>query len=248
MAVPIEADDIESFTPASLTNLPAPPVFKLRPATGREWRTYQYIMRSEGLTYHGTEDIRGEMLRAVDALYTQSEAAAVTARLRAYWALVDQKGEPEEAEAAAVDDLVARLTRAWPALSRAGADNMRFLEESMSIAVSMFVAGWSCLDLVYRREEGRVPLQLIDDLEEKLKEIEAQAIADKVKGVAKPGVAFIELCNAAHSRLSLTREEEKNSSSPPSTPAGRSGSKTRQSPRAASSSKASASSGQAPAA
>jgi hypothetical protein len=246
MTIPAEASEIEDFTPASLANLPSPPVFKLRPATGREWRKYQYIMRAEGLTYHSKDDIRSEMLRALASLYSEEQAGEATARLRSFWALVDQNGEPAPAEAAGVDDLVARLTREWPPLARIGADNIRFVEESMSIAVSMFVVGWSGLDLPYRREDGRMPLSLVDELEDKLKSIEQAALVDKVEGVTRPGVAFAELCNAAHSRLHLTEDEVKNSSSPPSTPPGRSGSKTKRSRRAASSSKASASSGPAP--
>jgi hypothetical protein len=242
MTVPAEASEIEDFTPPSLLNLPSPPVFKLRPATGREWRKYQYVMRAEGLTYHSKEDIRAEMLRALAALYSPDDCASATARLRSYWALLDQSGTPAEADIAAVDDLVARLTREWPPLARAGADNMRFLEESMSIAVSMFVVGWTGLDLSYRRNDGRVPLDLIDELEDALQALERQAKADKVEGVGRPGTAWVELCNAAHARLSLTKEEEKKSSSPPSAPPVRSGSRTTRSRRAASSSKTSASS------
>ncbi|HYC81500.1 MAG TPA: hypothetical protein VEB65_06920 [Solirubrobacterales bacterium] len=248
MTVPAEASEIEDFTPPSLLNLPSPPVFKLRPATGREWRKYQYIMRAEGLTYHSTDDIRAEMLRALEALYSPDDCTAAMARLRSLWALVDQKGQPDEAEAIAVHDLLGRLTREWSPLARAGADNMRFLEEASSIAVSMFLVGWTGLDLSYRRTDGRVPLDLIDELEDALQRLERQAVEDKVEGVGKPGTAFDELCSAAHSRLSLTREEEKNSSSPPSIPSGRNGSKTRPSRRAGSSSKTSASSDQAPAA
>jgi hypothetical protein len=107
----------------------------------------------------------------------------------------------------------------------------------------MFLVGWSGFDLGYRREDGRVPLALIDDLEDKLQEIETQAIADKVEGVIRPGIAFLEISNAAYRRLHLTGDEEKNSSSPPSSPSTPSGSTTRRSRKTAgASSKASASS------
>lgn len=250
--IPVESSEIEAWQPPSLANLPAPPVFKLRAASGREMRKYQYVMQVEGLEYHSMDAIRGEVLVALKALYTPDLFEASAARLRSFWALLDQnakaanggKVEPDPAEEEAVNDLVERLTREWRPLARMGADNMRFVEESLRIAVSMFLVGWSGLDLAYRREDGRVPLGLIDELEEKLQAIERQAKADQVEGVGRPGMAFIELCNAAQKRLRLTEDEEKKSSSPPSSPPGRSGSKRKSSRKtAAASSRASASSG-----
>lgn len=241
--IPTESSDIEEFVPPSLANLAAPPVFKLRPANGREFRKYQYVMRAEGLDYHTRDDFRAEMVRALGKLYSPEQAQEAEGRLRSIWEMVDQKVDPDPVEAEALDDLVARLTREWRPLATMGADNMRFQEESLRVAISMFLVGWSSFDLGYRREDGRVPLGLIDDLEDKLQGLEKKAIEDKVEGVLTPGIAFLELSNAAYRRLHLTGDEKKNSSSPPSSPPTRSGSTKRRSRKTAgASSKASASS------
>jgi hypothetical protein len=241
MGIPVEASEIEDFTPSSLANLAAPPVFRLRAAGRREFRKYQHILQSEGLEFHDREDLRAEVLRALKSLYSPDIYEANAARLRAHWALIDQKGEPEAAETDAVDELTERLTREWRPLSRMGADNVRFIEESLRVALSMFLVGWSGVEVSYRREDGRVPLEVIDDLEDWLVKTEKQAKKDKVEGVIKPGVAFVEICNAASTRLHVTKDEEKNSSSPPSTTPDQSGSGKTPS-RKGSKSKASASS------
>ena len=101
MTVPAEASEVEDFTPASLANLPAPPVFLLRAASGRDWRRYQYTLRAEGLEYHGSEAFRDEALRALRALWSDGDYEANAARLRAYWTLIDQGGEPEPADVSA---------------------------------------------------------------------------------------------------------------------------------------------------
>ncbi|HEY0148659.1 MAG TPA: hypothetical protein VGB70_06605 [Allosphingosinicella sp.] len=199
--------ELEAFTPPTLTELPDPPIFLLRPADGRgrEWRTYQHLLRSEGLRFHSAPTIRAEVIRAVEALYDAEQAADVTKRLQAAWALTDKGEEVEPAEAAAIDDLVERLTREWRPLSAAGADNMRFQDDALRIALSMFLMGWRGIDLPYRRVDGRAPLELLDQLETKLEEIDAA------------GLAFAELTTAAYRRLRL--EEEQAAAEPTMKPA-----------------------------
>jgi hypothetical protein len=238
-----EKGELETFVPESLTNLAEPPAFRLRPATGREMRTYRRIMQVEGLIYHGKEEMREEMLRALRALYDPATFETSAGRLRSYWALLDQDGKPAAEDEADVSELVGRVTREWRPLRQLAVDNDEFGERSLEIAVSMFLAGWSGIDLAYRMEEGRTPLDLIEKLREKLVEIEEKAVADKVEG-AFPGLAFMQLCLAAQRHLGLQQDEEKNSDSPPSIPRGRNGSTKRRSGKTgASKSKASASSG-----
>lgn len=246
--IPVEADELQEFVPTVLANLPAPPVFLLRSASGREWRKYQYIMRAEGLEFHSKDAFRAETLKALQELWSPADFEAHSARLRAHWALLDQKGEPDEKEEAAINDLMGRLVREWRPLAVMAADNMRFGEESLGIAASMFVVGWRNVDVPYRRDAGRVPLELLDQVETWLTTTEKKAAEDKIDGVLEPGMAFLQLCNAAYGRLHLTGQEEKNSSSPPHSPPSRNGSTRRRSTRTAGArSKASASSAPAPA-
>jgi hypothetical protein len=242
MTIAVEAGELEQFVPESLRNLAAPPVFTLRPASGRDWRRYQKLLRSEGLAYHDQAEFRRAALEALKSLWSPEVYETEAARLQSYWELLEQGGEPDPDTNAAVTDLIERLSRADKKLSRLAADNGEFLEESMRIAASMFVVGWTGLDAPYSREEGMVPLETLDVVEQKLFDAEKKAMEDKVVGVAVTGVAWLQLCNACQSRLRVTQDEEKNSSSPPPPPSDRSGSKTRRSRKAASSSKASASS------
>jgi hypothetical protein len=209
MTIAAECSEITKFTPSVLANIAVPPVFRLRPASGREARKYNHILRSEGLKYHQVDDFREETLKALKQLWSAEDYEENAARLQAYWNLVDQNGTPDDAEKTAVDELTERLADVWRPLAKMAADNMEFVEEAQKIALAMFLVGWSGVDLGYSREAGRVPLERL------LGAMEEQAIADKVEGVERPGIAFLQLCNAASARLYLTRDEEKNSSSPP---------------------------------
>lgn len=238
-----EKGDAERFTPASLVNLSEPPVFTLRPATGREMRDYRRQMQLEGLAFHGKEELRDELLRAIRNLYSPDLFTAYEGRLRSYWALMDQKGALDPAETEAISDLSVRVSRVWRPYREMLVDNEEFRERSLLIAVSMFLTGWSGVDLSYRREAGCTPVELVETLAQKLKEIEEQAAKDKVEGVV-PGLGFLQLCLAAQRHLGLQVDEEKNSDTPPSSPSDLNGSTTLQSaPTAAAPSKASASSG-----
>lgn len=245
--IPVEASEMEAFTPPALANLPTPPEFLLRPATERELRQYQYAVRCEGLQHHDKETLRAEMLRALEALWLPEAFETNAARLRSYWALTDQGGEPDPAETEAVERLAGDVTRAWRPLAVMLADNMRFAEETLRIVASMFVSGWNHVAVPYGREAGRVPLARIDALDDWLRQTETDARQNGIEGVAQPGTAFIQLCNACYRRMGLTKDQEKNSSSPPSSPPAPTCSTTRSSRRTAgASSKASASSSSSP--
>lgn len=199
---------IELFTPPSLAHLLEPPTFSLRAAKDREYRRYQHILREEGLHYPSDEEIRGEVRRAVAALYTPEQASAALARLEAFWSAADKGEPPAPGESAAVQDLNERLAEAWPRLARLGAARVQFEREASNIAVALFVVGWSGVPVPFRlgdpfgRDLGRVPLAVVDDLEEALHSLQAQSSSDGGGATAAPrGLAFAELCNAAFARL-----------------------------------------------
>lgn len=244
MAAPASIDEIEDFTPACLANVPVPPVFKLRPAGGREIRKYEFLLGAAGLRGYQPADFRDEIRRALPNLYDPEQAARSREKMEAYWALSDQTGgKVDPKEEADVNEFVRRAMSAWPPLARMAAEAKRYGDESARIAASMFIVGWTGLDLEYRREDAVVPLELIDEIEFKLNEIEQEAIRAKVKDVVLPGVAFSQLVVACVTRLFLTKAEEKNSSSPPSSTQSRPGSTKKPSKQTAgASSKASASS------
>jgi hypothetical protein len=233
MAVPVEASEIERFTPDSLRNLPAPPVFLLRPATGREWRQYQHALTAEGLMWHSKESYRAEALKGLEQLWSPDAFATGADRLKQHWLLIDQKQPVPPAEQAAVDELSERLARAWPPLSMMLADNERFTAESLKVALSMFLVGWESFDLPYAREAGRVPLPRIDAVETKLSNVAKEALAGNIEGVGAQALPFLQLCVAASAKMNLTEAEEKNSESPPLSSGNRNGSRTTSKTKAA---------------
>ncbi len=252
MSIPVTASELEPFTPSSLASIAAPPVFTLRPATGRTLREYRSALRREGLVYHAPEEIRAEIRLALAALWTPELYAAHVGRLEAVWAAEDRNENLPEDQRIALDreevrqiaDLLDRVQREWPALRGMTADNVQFMEDSLKVAAAMFVAGWSNVDVAYVREAGRVPLETLDQVEGALDAAEEKAIADGVKEAGPVGRAFMELCGAVSQRLNLTRGEEKNSPSPSPSSSDPNGSMTTPSARtAARGSKASASSG-----
>ena len=245
-SAPASCDELERFTPAVLANVPAPPVFLLRPASGRELRQFEYRLMAEGLETHGADQFRAEMLKALQALWSPADFEPNAARLRSYWELLDQGGNPDPAESEHVSELTGRLIRAHRPLSKMAADNKRFADESGRIAISKFTVGWEGLDVSYTRESGAVPLERIDEVELALAGIEKKAKENRVEGVGEVGTAFMQLCTAAYLRLMLTKDQEKNSPSPPLSAAAPNGStKRRSKPTGAARSKAPASSGSA---
>lgn len=177
----------EPWTPPSFRDLPAPPVFQLRPP---RWgsRDLRYETIAAGLHFHDDAAIRAEAVRGLRALWGAEEAEPNIARVEALWAAMDRGEELAPDDAAALDDLSGRLRRAWPALNRMAADNAAFWDGVPSIAVSLVTAGWSgqILQLPYRRDGRFVPLDLVEQVAKALARIEEEA------GL-QHRVAFVEL-------------------------------------------------------
>ena len=232
MAVPLTADEMENFTPPSLANLPSPPVFILKTASQRAWIAFQdaladYPGLDRPLIFHSQDVMRAEMLRGFDTLYVGEAVAAAKVRLRETWQLLDMAEQADDPEAveqpspaalAEMAELAAGITKEWSPLRKMAADNLRWSRDAPRIAVGMFVAGWSGIDLPYEREEGVVSLVHIDKLAEVMGVIEAESRAANIVGVGANGAAFRELSNEAFGRLNLTETERKNSSSPSPSP------------------------------
>lgn len=244
MAVPASADELERFTPRSLANLPVPPVFLLRPASEEDFRDYQYLLIERGCRSYTVDDFRAEALKAVEHLYDAESAATAREKMESHWALLDQGGKPDPVEAEHFRVFEERLVDNWEMLAIMRSRAAKSLEEANRAAACMFIMGWSGLSTPYSREMGAVPPTKIAALQRELIELEERGAADKTEGVAKPGTAFMELCAAAFMRMAVSRDEEKNSSSPPSSARTRNGSTRKPSRRTgARKSKASASSG-----
>ncbi len=220
--IPLSRDEIEHFTPDSLANVAPKPTIRMRPASPRDERTIASACRIEGLTHHNAEAIRAEQLRALRAMWSPEIFETESARLRGAWDSLDQGVAIPDDEAQALSELSLELHRHWRPLRQMHDDNEVFERDFPRLALCIFIAGWSNIDVPYKRVSGQVPLETIDLLLREVEAIEARAIADKIDG-ASPGVAVPQVNIKALQHVALTQGERGNSSSPspsPSTPSG----------------------------
>jgi hypothetical protein len=228
----VTKDEIASFTPASLANLESPPVFRFRPSTKRDGRAFERALIVEGLMLHDKDALRGAYVTALREAFDEEAAEAAAAQFRELWAKVDQDIEADPDEVAAAQGLLDRLARNDRALRTMMADNTRFMADAPKLAIGMLLVGWSGLPQPFRRSEGVVALEDIDEVQGALRKIEDAGIAANVEGVSA-GLSFIELCNHALDLLNLSKDEEGKSQSPSPSPAIPNGSKMKKSPTVA---------------
>lgn len=213
MAIPLSHDEVDDFSPASLKNVQPQPTFRLRPATVRDHRRFLHAIGVEGLQHHDQEAVRAEVVKAMKALYTEGTFETQLDRLNSLWASLDQNVPLQVEDLRAMTDLMDRLAREWRPLRMMLADNIRFHQDAPKIALGLYLAGLKNLDVTFRIDNGWVPLEVLDAIEDALDALEEQAVIDKVEGVI-PGLAFKELSAHVLRRLRLTKEEEKNSDGP----------------------------------
>jgi len=219
--IPLSKEEISSWSPESYANLAGAPAFRFRAPTPRDKRRYQHALSVEGLRFYSDETVQAEILRALARLWEgSSEDRAVTeGRFKAFWASLEYaRQDPtfviDADEADAIAEATARLVDAWSPLRRMNADNRRFNDEAPKVALGMFLAGWSNLPVHYRLEDGVVPMEVLDQVEDAMDAIETQAFADNVEGIVPGGLAFMQLALHALDLMGLGKAAEKNSSSP----------------------------------
>ena len=255
---PLEASEIERFTPPSLANIPTPPVFLLRAGSRRDRRTYQRLLIEEGLTHHSQDKFRAETIRGLQALWSPEIYEQHVPRLKHFWEAIDQHAEAQKGkdtpdpfvfdpdEQSALAELNSRITKAWAPLRKLAADNILYSSEAPSVMLSILLVGWEHAQISYARADGRVSLDLLEELEDALADMEQQHAG--IEGVGMPGTAFMQIATKATNRLFLDESMEKNSASPPPSSATPPDSKTDGKGKALGTSKASATSKTTPAA
>ena len=225
-SIPYEASEILRFTPASLAEIDNPPVFRLRAASRRERRRYDRLMIEEGLRRHDKEAMRAELLRGLRELSSDDEFETWEVLLRQHWDARDEYDEAlsgEEAETPEFtppgpsEEEIARVMRGihenWAPLRKMAADNLIFNREAPALLISVVLAGWSRISTPFASREGSIPLDTIDALDRDLAQLEKDHDL-------KQGQAFVQLYIEATSRMFLSKEAEKNSSSPAPSPTG----------------------------
>lgn len=255
MAIPTE-NVPERFVPASLTNLANPPAFTLKAGTWRDKNRYRHALQANGLSFHNREAIREEVVRGIHAGWSGATGHEIEAQIREYWAAEEDYASeatpdsppfdhPFMARAAEVLEIVVSN---WPPLARMAADNTLYADESRFIVVSMYVAGWTGIDVPFGLEGGSVALARVAEVEDALRAIEEANAGGRIEGIGAPGTAFAELVLACFERLTLGKSAEKNSGSPPPASDDPNGSPTDGPAKTSGRSKASATSTETPAA
>lgn len=225
-SIPYEASEILRFTPASLAVIDTPPVFRLRAASRRERRRYDRLMIEEGLRRHDKEAMRAELLRGLRELSSDDEFETWEHLLRQHWDARDEydaalsgkeADAPEFTPPGPSEEEIARVMRGihenWAPLRKMAADNLIFNREAPALLISVVLAGWSGISTPFASREGSIPLDTIDALDRDLAQLETDHDL-------KPGQAFVQLYIEATNRMFLSKEAEKNSSSPAPSPTG----------------------------
>ena len=214
MAVPVEANEIADFTPASLINVPDAPVFRLRAPDERNMRRYQALVEDDNLRRYSAEEFIAEKEVAIKTLWSDEDAQPILGRFRNIDQCVKQKIEltdEDVAWSAELDDTLIENHRPLAVMRRKTND---YFEYSPRYAIGTMLMGWKNLDMPFRLDVGYMKTSDVVTLAKHLIAIEEKALADKVEGVGLTGTAFLELWVACLDRSRLTGDEEKNLPAP----------------------------------
>lgn len=219
--LPVEASELSDFTPPSLANMPAPPVFQFRPSTERDTRQFWRRCAVMGLVLHSKDAMRATIKTELARLWDDEAFNHRMPMLQAFWDAADyneQVGESDQveidpADARAVSELLGRVMEASQELRQMAVENDTFMDDAPKMAISHFLVGWRNFSSPLRREAGSIPLACIDDMERQLRAVEEESLASGIQGVT-PGLAFTELALNAFGLLTLSQREMGNSASP----------------------------------
>jgi hypothetical protein len=223
--IPLEAGDIERFTPPTLANIENPPVFRLRVGTRRDRELLSRRFIEEGQSSHSLDDIRAEMMRGMKEGWSEDDYNHWQPMITDYWAAEEDwvKENEDVAEAdrqpfifdgLTRDDLQTlskEITAFWKPLRAMAADNYAAGETGPVILASIIIDGWQNFPVPFQREGGKISVDTSWMIKDALDDMESALGGGEVLGMA-----FQALALACSKRLYLPKEDEKNSS-PPST-------------------------------
>lgn len=209
--IPVEASETLVFTPPALADMDPQPKFVLRAMTGRDKRFHLRLYREEGVTLHQGPSFRAETITGLKDLWEPKDFDDYVPRIKAYWEALDDfelqlKDDPDLAwtfdadEEAKVKLILSRIDEAWPPLRRMYADNAEFGQMVVPLMVAAVVKSWAGLDVPMHRDRGYLSVEC------------AEALCEAVSALNP--VALSELFVACADRVTLSKEEEKNSASP----------------------------------
>lgn len=221
--IPVDAGEVETFTPAALSHVETPPVFRLRAVTRRQREAMEYHLIREGLRRYTEEEIREASIDELCRLWACGPEDEQPQRVRAFWQAVDDYLEhvrdtmkahegdaaPDIAsfdhpDLAEISALTARLQEASPLLRSMATENIRFDREFPRIAAAHTIIGWTGIATPMVRDAGVLSVDCIADMKDELTETHDEA----------GKLAWVQLYDAVMKRIYLQPSAEKNSNSP----------------------------------
>jgi len=238
MSIPVTAST-EAFTPACLKHLEDAPTFTFRHATVLDKQQFHRVAIAEGLMRHDDAAVREVTIAELRDLFEGEGIEENVTQLQAYWQALDElaqaraihrqqcidilraadEGEapelPPEPElefpkdrAKALDEMMQEVRRHSRRLTVMLADNVDYSTRFPRILLRMFLTGTS-LPVEAKRRDKMITEISCEEIIEALAEFAGSHGADDEEAVS-------ELLTKAMLSFALRKDEEKNSSSPPS--------------------------------
>ena len=164
---PLEGGSWSNLRP-TLTSIPVPPIFLLRPVTERDRRrlrklAIQEVWRSTALLICATRrwlacKTYGRRRCSRNRKAASAPIGMPTTSMKRKWAASKSHPRSEHPDLAMMVDLSERITRAWPPLPKMIADNNEYDETWPKLIASIVIADGRTSDFRYERDEGVVPL------------------------------------------------------------------------------------------
>lgn len=208
MTIPVEASEIETFTPESLLPMgDAAPVFRIKAPSERCLRRVRTLCGDDGLETFSEGAFLAEKFRALK-LHWPERGEEYATTLRGLLAKLDQGIELDPAEALWIDDLDDKLFEAHAPLRVMRRKVRDYQEYVPRHVLRVYLAGWSGLRTEPAFEAG---ILTEDCIVRMIREMERLGAKHSPDLPAKP---FLDLYAAALSRINLDEDEEKNSPAP----------------------------------
>jgi len=209
--IPVEASEMLAFTPPSLEDHDPKPVFMLRAMTGRDKRFHARLIRENRLRRHTVEDFRREIETGLRQAWDEEAFEQHFPRIKVYWEQRDEfdlqlADNPDlvwsfhAEEERAILSMIRHVENSWPPIGEMYADNAEFAELLAPIMVAVTVKSWTGFSAPRRLDRGYLTLECAERLLEMLDSADQQA----------GGELFI----ACARRMTLDKDEAKNSASP----------------------------------
>jgi len=235
--IPLTAST-ETFTPECMAEIEGAPTFTFRHATVLDKSNFAINLTAENIKFHGKDAIRERVLSELRRLFEGDGLERNITRLEAYWQADDelelayaeyrqqviailsnvQEGDekPElppppvidfpEDEIAGLELMLAQVNEHSELLNLMTAQNLRYRIMHPRLLLRMLLVETS-LDVPLKRRQGLIVSEACEQLIDALMKAATELGAD-------PDEAVSQLFVKAQMAFALTRDEEKNSSSP----------------------------------